>query len=912
MPAAVPSIEHERSTVSLFSLLRKPAWEHRDASRRAAAVASDAHPDLIAKLPDLARTDAEAGVRLAAIRRIDDLSLLGDRMRNDADAGVRGAARQRFIQRLLDAAVPLAERERVIAVEEDADILATLAQQAPEASLRRIGLERIARPGLIAERCVKDPDPDLRRWLLDRIDDTATLERIAERARKTDKLLARTARERAQAARLAAGDPAATLERALSICEELDSLRRTAAADAPTKRDALAQEWQTLKPRLDAAMERRVEGYFAALENALNPPPPAPELPLPEPDPVVPEAAAPSREPDTALAALLAELDARAARLGPRELEDLEKRWLARLRRIEPLLPEEHEQEARFRATASALHRTFEERARQRQAALDGLPGRIGELEAAVAAGHVAAARELQRRIDADRSLLREQFPRPLARRFAEAMRELETLGKWQHWSANKARMRLIDDTEALAGGGLHPDAVAAKVKELQAEWQRLNDTEARTPDAPEHPLARRFRAACHRVLAPARPYFEKRRELRGARREEIEAFLAELDARLAETSPIRDLLTTRRQVIDQLRLSDELDPGARRELGRRLRDALGRLDAAIGESEAEAEAQKRKLLANLRRDLMHADLAAALPIARQAQAAWKTLPRAARRVDDALWKELRELVDPWFNQADEKQRERHAAETAVADEARAILDELAQLAADEAALAQADSRLSALQSRWRGLADSLPATEDPPSPRDRKPARPPRAAPRAGLDERAFDRAVAKVREACARHAEAARREELDALLRASDLCDQLDALPADAPESRRADLAAKLEALTLSSDARAICQQRLRAALDPEGRLPLDADGHSPRQRAEELTVLAELACGIESPGEARELRRRLQIERLSERLSGGGDAGSNELRPLLLDYLRLDGVPPQTRAALAPRWKATVAAG
>src|SRR5690606_11764822 len=149
----------------LFSLLRKPAWEHRDASRRAAAVASDAHPDLIAKLPDLARSDAEARVRLAAIRRVDNLSLLGDRMRNDADATVRSAARQHFLQRLLDAAVPLAERERVLAVEDDTEILTTLAQQAPEAALRRLCLERVARPGLIAERCVKDPDPELRRWL---------------------------------------------------------------------------------------------------------------------------------------------------------------------------------------------------------------------------------------------------------------------------------------------------------------------------------------------------------------------------------------------------------------------------------------------------------------------------------------------------------------------------------------------------------------------------------------------------------------------------------------------------------------------------------------------------------------------------------------------------------------------------
>ena len=100
--------------MNLFSLLRKPAWEHKDAARRAAAIAGEDHPDLIARLPELARTDPEPAARLAAVRRIDDLSLLGDRSRNDDDAAVREAARQRFVQRLLDARLPEAERERVL------------------------------------------------------------------------------------------------------------------------------------------------------------------------------------------------------------------------------------------------------------------------------------------------------------------------------------------------------------------------------------------------------------------------------------------------------------------------------------------------------------------------------------------------------------------------------------------------------------------------------------------------------------------------------------------------------------------------------------------------------------------------------------------------------------------------------
>ena len=899
----------ESPAVSPFPLLRKPAWEDRDASRRATAVATLAHPDLLSKLPELARKDPDAGVRYAAVRRLDELAVLGDRLRNDADAGVRGAARQRFLQCLLDPAVAQAERERIIAVEDDIEILVTLAEQAPEPDLRRLALERVARPGLEVERCIKDPDPQLRLWLLDRIDDVATLERIAERVRKTDKLITRRARERAQALQLAAGDPVATQQRALAICEELDNLRRSVAPDAASQRELLAQEWQSLAVHLDEAMERRVQGYFEALDTALAVPlEPDPELTLPEPEPESTPVAVPAREPDAALAALLAELEARSGRLDVRALEDMERRWLARVRQIEPLLPEELEQEQRFREKAGALQRRFEQRARQRQETLDALPGRIEALGLAVEAGQVTQARELQGLLDADRQVLGEQFPRALARRFAGAVHELDRLGEWQRWSTNKARLRLVGAVDDLAGSGLHPDAIATRLKELQAQWRQLDVAEARPADAPEHPLTGRFHASGRRVLAPARPYFEKRSELRDARREEVETFLDEAEARVREALPLPELVALRRKVIDRLRPDDGLEGGVRREFGRRLRAVLNHIKIAVGESEAEGEAAKRKLLANLRRDLMHAELDAALPIARQAQTAWKALPRASRKAEDALWAELRELVDPWFEQANAKQRERHAAQTANQDEARAILEQLEQLAeADAATLAQAESRLANLRSRWLALAASLSQSEDVESaPRGRRSAHPPRKPAREGLDERAYDRAVARVQAARERQAQLARRAELERLAGAGELCNRLEALPPDAAEDARSELLAQLEDLDLPGDARSAIEARIRVALDPAPMLPLDASLPPAAERAQQLVVLAELGAGVDSPEAVRDLRRRLQIERLSARLSGS-DTGDDDLRVLLLESIALPDVPASLRTALAPRWRA-----
>lgn len=951
--------------MSLFSRLRKPDWEHKDAARRAQSAASATEPALLQKLPDLARNDVEPSVRLAALRRIDDLSLLGDRMRNDSDAAVRAAARTRYLQRLADPAVPTAERERVLAVEDDADVLAQLAVQSPEPALRRLALERVDKPGLIAERCLKDPDPALRLWLLDRIDSVSALERIADAARKTDKTLARTARERAFASKLASGDAQASHERAMAICDELDGLRRAVASTAKERADALQAEWDSLRTRFDPAMERRVAGYFAALADTILGPQarsaaiegthaPAIDasgdtLALPEPADTAPERIPdlPQRESDPALIALLGELQARADRVGPRDLENIERRWLARLRDVQPLLDEERAVEREFRALAERLQAGFDAAAHARESAARELEPKLDALQVAIDAGKLSVARGLEAELEALRKAAGDTLPRRLALRLGDAGRAIAKLAEWQHWSNNKVRARLCDEIEALAGSGLHPDAVAAKVKEAQAEWQRLDDSE-RAPGSTETPptgLSRRFRALCHRAIAPTRAYFEKRQEVRAAKREEFDALLEEIDTKLGDNLSPPALIGVKRRIVDHLRRVDELEPRQRGELSRRLRAGLTRIDELLSEHEARSEAAKRKLLSNLKRELQHVELDTALERARAAQADWKQLGRASRGVDDALYAELKSLVDPWFEQASSQQRAAAESDAAQQAEARAILDELAALAQGDAeALRAAEPRIAALNARWRALtpprADADPrdagarrgdarGTRGPDArgtrggqdarggdrrdarrgPDTRRDERGPRdgAPRRSGPDDRAYDRAVEQVQAAQQRAKRARAAAELDAIRDASRICDQLEALTADSPQAQRQALEEKFGAIALPGDAAAALQARFAAARDPELPLPLDGGAVDATAQAEELAVRAELAAGVDTPPEGRELRRRWQVKRLADRLGGGapdGAAQNDELRGLLIAFAGLRGVEPAKRHALATR--------
>jgi hypothetical protein len=153
---------------------------------------------LIAALPELTRSDPDARIRIAALKRLGDYERWRERSTGDADAEVRRTARAAYIAMFCAGASNCPPLPRQIA---ELDTLSpaeleTVATAATNRDLRAAALALVTRPALFAERAGADPDPTVRLLALQRVDDPATLQRIAERARKTDKAISRMARER--------------------------------------------------------------------------------------------------------------------------------------------------------------------------------------------------------------------------------------------------------------------------------------------------------------------------------------------------------------------------------------------------------------------------------------------------------------------------------------------------------------------------------------------------------------------------------------------------------------------------------------------------------------------------------------------------------------------------------------------
>ena len=194
----------------LEKLRPQPRWKHADPAVRAAAV-YDLGSDETDALRALAREDADARVRRAAINRIDDLSVLADVARTDPDEDVRTdavrglaglAAEADDPARAIDAVRHLATlgrtREVVVVARENRDpairaavvdllddpkALGSISRHAVDAQTRLRALARLTDEGEILNVALKSEHTDSAVAALERIDAPESLSAVAQRAR---------------------------------------------------------------------------------------------------------------------------------------------------------------------------------------------------------------------------------------------------------------------------------------------------------------------------------------------------------------------------------------------------------------------------------------------------------------------------------------------------------------------------------------------------------------------------------------------------------------------------------------------------------------------------------------------------------------------------------------------------------
>ncbi|MEP6485354.1 MAG: DUF349 domain-containing protein [Rudaea sp.] len=636
------------------NLLFKPKWQDKNVDVRRASVASDSDAELIAALPELVRADPESSVRLVALKRLNDYELWRERSTGDADNTLRRTARAAYLTQLCadfpgGPALPrrMAELETL-----SADELEKVAASATIRELRADALRRIRKPAFLAERALSDPDPALRLEALHAIGDLTLLEKIAERARKTDKIISRSARAMAENLRVDSGDPKVILERARTLCDRLEILMRTAGSRASTQLADIETDWKKLGASIPADVVKRFEGARAVI---LAPPAKPEEI----------EAQPPVIESDVATVPVV-EADSIASKL-------------------------------RIDAAFAAAQADAQRRRERRDEHIRALNESIVRYESAIDAGDSTNANRIGGEIDSLVTSIPD-LPGSMQKALAPLHDRCAELQRWSQWSNNQRRKAICEEIEALPPS-LHPDALATRIREFRDEWQRL----AQLSQAPEA-LERRFQGLANRLYKSTRPYFDKRDEMRRTHGDGVTQLLGRAESVADDSAEWKAMAELRAELSTALRSLDRVEPRERTALAKRIKIQLDRFHSRIKAHEEETATAKSKLIARAKSLIDVADPRDITRQARALQTEWTALGNGQRSTDQKLWREFRSACDAAFGKLDTQRKERDEHDASQRTQATTLIDEIESLGSSDTATDKLRNALRDVDTRWQAL----------------------------------------------------------------------------------------------------------------------------------------------------------------------------------------------------------------
>ena len=744
-----------------------PRQKHPDPAIRLAFV-QEIPIDERELLAEIAREDADARVRRAAVAKLMDVAALAGVAKNDADEGVRAQAVAMLRDLALESFEGMGETESLAAVEaldalSDVKTLAAIAKSAPRepAALRALG--RVSDTHALGSIARHAEHEAVRRAAFEALQDHHEILAVALNSEFKDPTLAAVERitDRDELEQIAArAKNKSASKRARAIVREIDERAAQEAADAAAA-------------RADAA----VKAAEAAAEAAAQPPPPDPaaleraareaddrqaaadrarvaEVEAAERVRLQEEAAARRRADEETAARARVEAAEEAAR---RESERRHGRLtelateaeaaaadadLAAARRRLGVARREWKDlsagvtvDADLQSRFAAADATFvardtaahEEDQRARREALTRLQQMLTRIEA-LAARPELTLKAGERALRDVRTTLGSVPPLPSKREFEEIVRrlkaaqsalmpkvqELRDVADWQRWANVGIQEQLCEKMEALKALE-DPEDIAHHVRDLQQQWRQAADV----PRAQGEALWRRFKTAHDEVWARCEAHFAAQAGVRAENLAKKIALCERAEALAGSTAWIQTADEIKKLQADWKTIGP-VTRGQEKTIWERFRSACDRFftrrHADLAQRKAmwaENLAKKDALCAKAEALAESTDWEVAAAEIKRLQNEWKTIGPVKKTRSEAIWQRFRGACDHFFS----RYAQRHDIERGERVAAReAIVAELETLAGLAGSQSTVDSPPSTVDGQ-PSTVDSQPSSTEAPPP---------------------------------------------------------------------------------------------------------------------------------------------------------------------------------------------------
>lgn len=707
-----------------MKLFNTPRWKNKKPEVRLEALNELSNEERDGVTADLASNDSDSSVRHAAIKRLTDLDLL-DTLCGDADAGVGRVAETRLRQLLCgtaDVAIEVEHRQRYVRMSKNTALLDTVIFTADDDNLKRhafnAALELSNGAGLLQKVAIQSDSAELRRYAVEKITKGSTLKQIIDPLKKIDKAASRLAQTKLDQIQLSAGDSATMQRHQLALCEQVETLNN----DVPTteKTAELQQQWDTLVAISPSsvcaeATERFARGIRIA-EHIINPPAPVVEPPEPEPEQESqndsPEQASEqpaSSEVTAEQASALASAVQRCEQLLNNPLSKSSYKQLTAANKtlsdaVAGVTSDEAAEAARV--VSSIVKDRLASLNKDRDAALATAKAQVTELQEHIASNAAGPARDAHRGLVAALKTARTLFPGKDINAISDQLSQLDPeyhkLTEAQHWSTTRVRRELVEKAEKLVGAAMPPAELAKLVKDLQAEWKKLDAMEH---DQGPNAIRGRFSSACRKAWEPCAAHFAKLDEQRKGDLAVVDQFIQQLQSLDPSEMQINALL-------DKIELGGKVDRELRSfpsklrgDWPKKLRAALKPLEKSRDRLWSTNAAAKQQLIADAKELVSTEDLRSATDQMKRLQADWKKIGPTKRKQNNTLWDEFRSAGDAVFARAKQANNQRRAEQDKHGEFIKQQVEKVNALLEDSATSQQLKQMLGNIQ---RDTTDAL------------------------------------------------------------------------------------------------------------------------------------------------------------------------------------------------------------
>jgi uncharacterized pyridoxal phosphate-containing UPF0001 family protein len=722
----------------------RPAWQSRDAETRAAAV-RELSPDQQDVLGEIARTDEDARVRRAAVKRLTDPAALAQCVQGDGDEGVRNEAMELLLgmavngqegASALQALEGLKESKHLVAAAREARLadvrlaalgrlsdarsLASLARKSEHPSVRLQALAGIEDPAVLLDLAMKSEHKDVAVASLERLTDDASLALVVEKGR--NKAAVRRARtllderrppaaepepvEAEEPVAPAAPEPAAPAAPAAAPeAEEREALCRrvermtgdVVATELPTLRETWGElpEWDapdaaafaTRFEQAARAAEDRAERLLAVLARRERLEALAGEI----------ESAADAEEPAAArahLAGLRAEWDELATDALTPDITQRRAAAEARLAEREARSREEDltvatENLARLTALTSKLEALAKQETLALKDAEQGLRDVKGALDAP---GPMPSRRDRDAIVERLRAVRSALFPRT---------QELREADEWTRWSNLPKQEELCVLVEAL-GAEENLDRAAHKLRDLDERWKAVRQAPKEEGEA----LWRRFKAARDPIFTKTQAHFAARATQEAENLKKKTALCEQAEALSASTDWVKTADALKKLQAEW----KAVGPVSRKKsqaIWTRFRTACDAFFKSrqedLGKKKdewAQNLAKKEELCAKAEALADSTAWEASAAELKKMQAEWKTIGPVRRNKSEVVWNRFRAAADAFFERYKKRDSIDRASQSADREK---IVAEIEALVALPEAPEDLHAQLNAGLSKFRG-----------------------------------------------------------------------------------------------------------------------------------------------------------------------------------------------------------------